>query len=151
MPRFLTSKSCLWYPTSCSYCSITVLILASHSPGQWGDHQWGKYPCPCPDSVSQQTWPGAPANTACHHASRRAATHYLLSRQNLIPVSCHHIGPEREEGSSFSWKAARNFFSNFSKEIWHTRESHGEGEMLCCWSFLFQLKYSLHIYMFLNT
>ena len=150
MPRFLTSKSCLWYPTSCSYCSITVLILGSHPPGQWGDHQWGKYPCP--DLVSQQTWPGAPANTL--HAITPTGEHPpIICSLDTIWFLCHvttqdqrnrknPVLVERLQGISFQI---------FQKKS-DTQESHMAREkMLCCWSFLFQLKYSLHIYMFLNT
>ena len=122
MPRFLTSN-CLWYPTSRNYRSITVLILTSHRRSLWRPQQ---SPCPRPDP-SRHGLRRPPILTM---PSRLESKGPLIiyspgSRHNLIPVSCQL---RARRGSSFSWRAARNFFSNFSKEIRHTRESHGEGE-----------------------
>ena len=79
--------------------------------------------------------PSHPALINCHVCSQ---TTFCSPDNILVPVSV----------SQFVWRAAKNFFQIFQKksDTHESDESHGREKMFCCWSFLFSIEKSLHIY-----
>ena len=140
MPRFLTSKGCLWYwyPASSNYCSITVLIFTSH--------HWSVIRPPVSFQAADMAW-GTRQYPACHHAQTGKP---LISRSLEFDSSVMSMSTQTRKRIQFEELQGISF-QIFQKKS-DTQESHmAQRKCFVVDQFYFQLKYSLHIYMFLNT